>query len=116
MAKDDIVKLKKIVDYSNRMKDLISKITTLKENANFSEALKKYGILRLKCFLLLPTILMIKMLRTSSGQTCIKHFSWYEKAEMKKIYIVRNSGILFFFLFSPCIKYVLPLKNTLQRI
>ena len=61
VTKDDIVKLKKIVDYSNRMKDLTSNITTLKENANFSEALKKCDILRLKCFLLLPTILMIKM-------------------------------------------------------
>ena len=61
VTKGDIVKLKKIVHYSNRMKDLTSKIPTLKEYANFSEALKKCRILRLKCFVLLFTILIIKM-------------------------------------------------------
>ena len=40
MTKDDIMKLKKIVHYSNRMKDLTSKIPTIKENANFNETLK----------------------------------------------------------------------------
>ena len=36
--KDDIVKSKSIADYSNDMKDLTSKITTLKEKANSDEA------------------------------------------------------------------------------
>ena len=36
--KDDIVKLKNIADYGNDMKDLTSKITTVKEKTNSNEA------------------------------------------------------------------------------
>ena len=38
VTKDDIVKLKKIVDYHNLMKDLSAEIRTLKGKGNFSEA------------------------------------------------------------------------------
>ena len=37
VIKDDIVKLKEVIDYSNLMKDLTSKITTLKQKASSSD-------------------------------------------------------------------------------